>query len=184
MAKNVKPAAKAKTTQKRLVTTKARPESSAMEGKKAPAFELPDQTGRSVSLRDLTARGNVVLYFYPKDMTPGCTTEACSFRDHIEELHALGAEVVGISADSTASHQKFVEKHSLNFLLLSDAGNSVCNAYGVYKKKSLYGREFMGIERTTFIIGRDATILKVFPKVKVSGHTQEVIAALKELSKS
>lgn len=152
-----------------------------MEGKKAPAFELPDQSGKSVSLRDLTARGNVVLYFYPKDMTPGCTTEACSFRDNIGELRALGAEVVGISADSSGSHQKFIEKHSLNFPLLSDAGNTVCKAYGVYKKKSLYGREFMGIERTTFIIGRDGTIRKVFPKVKVNGHTEEVIAALKAL---
>ncbi|HXZ86922.1 MAG TPA: thioredoxin-dependent thiol peroxidase [Candidatus Binataceae bacterium] len=155
-----------------------------MEGRKAPAFELPDQDGKSVSLRDLTARGNLVLYFYPKDMTPGCTTEACSFRDNIGELRALGTEVAGISADSSASHQKFVEKHSLNFPLLSDAGNTVCKAYGVYKKKSLYGREFMGIERTTFIIARDGTIRKVFPKVKVNGHTEEVVAALKELSKS
>ena len=155
-----------------------------MEGRKAPAFELPDQDGKSVSLRDLTARGNLVLYFYPKDMTPGCTTEACSFRDNIGELRALGTEVAGISADSSASHQKFVEKHSLNFPLLSDAGNTVCKAYGVYKKKSLYSREFMGIERTTFIIARDCTIRKVFPKVKVNGHTEEVVAALKELSKS
>ena len=155
-----------------------------MEGKKAPAFELPDQSGESVSLRDLTARGNVVLYFYPKDMTPGCTTEACSFRDNIAELRRLGAEVVGISADSTASHQKFIEKQSLNFPLLSDAGNAVCKTYRVYKKKSFYGREFMGIERTTFIIGRDGTIRKVFPKVKVNGHTEEVIAALKQLSES
>jgi thioredoxin-dependent peroxiredoxin len=184
MAKNVKPAAKAKTTRNASVTAKAGSESSAMEGRKAPAFELPDQEGKSVSLRDLTARGNVVLYFYPKDMTPGCTTEACSFRDNLAELRALGAEVVGISADSTASHQKFIGKHSLNFPLLSDAGNAVCKAYGVYKKKSLYGREFMGIERTTFIIGREGTIRKVFPKVKVNGHIEEVVAALKELSKS
>lgn len=181
MAKNARPSAKTSSARKAPVASKAGAESSALEGKKAPAFELPDQSGRSVTLRDLTARGSVVLYFYPKDMTPGCTTEACSFRDNISELGTLGAQVAGVSADSTASHQKFIEKQSLNFPLLSDAGNAVSKAYGVYKKKSLYGREYMGIERTTFIIGRDGTIRKVFPKVKVSGHTEEVITALKEL---
>jgi peroxiredoxin Q/BCP len=150
-------------------------------GKKAPAFTLPDQDGTPVSLASLTARGNVVLYFYPKDMTPGCTVEACSFRDNLGDVRKLGAQVVGISADSTASHQKFIAKQSLNFPLLSDPGNIVTKAYGVYKKKSLYGREFMGIERTTFIIGRDGAIKQVFPKVKVNGHTDEVLAALKQL---
>jgi peroxiredoxin Q/BCP len=123
----------------------------------------------------------VVLYFYPKDMTPGCTIEACSFRDNIGRLRDLGAQVIGISADPSASHQKFIEKQGLNFPLLSDTGNKVTKAFGVYKKKSLYGREFMGIERTTLIIGRDGTIRKVFPKVKVNGHTDEVVAALTEL---
>ena len=181
MAKKVQSPAKTASSRKSASSKKAGGDGSGMEGKKAPAFTLPDQSGEQVSLRDLTARGNVVLYFYPKDMTPGCTTEACSFRDNVSELRDLGAEVVGISADTSASHQKFIDKYSLNFPLLSDAGNAVCKAYGVYKKKSLYGREFMGIERTTFVIGRDGTIRKVFPKVKVNGHTEEVIEALKEL---
>jgi thioredoxin-dependent peroxiredoxin len=153
-----------------------------LEGIKAPAFELPDQDGNKVTLKNLVARGNLVLYFYPKDMTPGCTTEACSFRDNIRAIKALGAEVAGVSADSTASHQKFIARQSLNFPLLSDPDNKVTKAYGVYKKKSLYGREFMGIERTTFIIDRSGKVRKVFPKVKVNGHTQEVLAALKEIS--
>jgi thioredoxin-dependent peroxiredoxin len=151
-----------------------------LEGKKAPAFELPDQNGNKVALKDLTARGSVVLYFYPKDMTPGCTAEACSFRDNLADLRSIGAQVVGISADSSASHQKFIEKHTLNFPLLSDAGNKVSKAYGVYKKKSLYGREFMGIVRSTFLIDHQGIITKVFPKVKVNGHTEEVLAALQQ----
>jgi peroxiredoxin Q/BCP len=181
MAKNVRSSVKpSKSAQKASVATKG--ESHELEGKKAPSFELPDQHDDQVSLKDLTSRGNVVLYFYPKDMTPGCTTEACSFRDNIAELRALGAEVVGISADTSASHQKFIDRYTLNFPLLSDTGNKVTKAYGVYKKKSLYGREFMGIERTTFVIDRNGKVRKVFPKVKVDGHTEEVIAALKELS--
>jgi peroxiredoxin Q/BCP len=151
-------------------------------GKKAPAFTLPDQDGKPVSLASLTARGPVVLYFYPKDMTPGCTIEACSFRDNSSKLRALGAQVVGISADSPASHVKFIAKQSLNFPLLSDPDNTVTKAYGVYKMKSLYGRQFMGIERTTFIIGRDGVVKHVFPKVKVNGHTDEVLAELKQLN--
>jgi thioredoxin-dependent peroxiredoxin len=150
-------------------------------GMKAPAFTLADQDGNPVSLSSLTSRGNVVLYFYPKDMTPGCTVEACSFRDNLGEVRALGAQVVGVSADSTGSHQKFIAKQSLNFPLLSDPGNVVTKAYGVYKMKSLYGREFMGIERTTFIIGRDGAVKRIFAKVKVNGHTDEVLAALKQL---
>lgn len=179
MAKSAK--APAKPAKKPAAKSAGGAETLKLEGKNAPVFELPDQHGNTIALKDLTARGTVVLYFYPKDMTPGCTTEACSFRDNIGRLRDLGAEVIGISADSPASHQKFIEKQGLNFPLLSDTGNKVTKAFGVYKKKSLYGREFMGIERTTFIIGRDGTIRKVFPKVKVSGHTDEVIAALKEL---
>ncbi|MGA2409699.1 MAG: thioredoxin-dependent thiol peroxidase [Candidatus Binataceae bacterium] len=152
-----------------------------LEGTPAPDFKLVGQDGKSVSLKELTARGNVVLYFYPKDSTPGCTTEACSFRDNIGGLRELGAEVIGVSADSSASHDKFIAKYELNFPLLSDPDNKTSKAYGVYKKKSLYGREFIGIERTTFIIDRKGVIRKVFPKVKVNGHTEEVVAALKEL---
>jgi thioredoxin-dependent peroxiredoxin len=152
-----------------------------LEGKPAPDFKLAGQDGKRVNLKELTAQGNVVLYFYPKDLTPGCTTEACSFRDNAAELRKLGAEVIGVSADSSASHDKFIAKHNLNFPLLSDPDNKITKAYGVYKKKLLYGREFMGIERTTFIIDRKGVIRKVFPKVKVNGHTEEVLAALKEL---
>ncbi len=148
------------------------------EGKKAPDFTLPDQDGRPVSLQDFTRHGDVVLYFYPKDMTPGCTTEACSFRDKLDLLRAAGAQVVGVSADSPASHKKFIERNGLTFPLLSDTGNQITKAYGVYKRKSLYGREFMGIERSTFIIGRDGTVRRVFTKVKVNGHTEQVLAAL------
>lgn len=152
-----------------------------LAGRKAPAFTLADQDGNAVSLASLTARGSLVLYFYPKDMTPGCTVEACSFRDNLGAVRALGAQVAGVSADSSGSHQTFIARQSLNFPLLSDPGNAVTKAYGVYKMKSLYGREFMGIERTTFIIGRDGVVKKIFPKVKVNGHVEEVIAALKEL---
>ena len=176
MPKSAKPSKPAKT-----IPAKAAGASHPLEGKKAPAFALMDATGQPVKLKDLTARGAVVLYFYPKDLTPGCTTEACSFRDNLGAVRAAGAQVVGVSADSTASHQKFIGKHELNFPLLADPENQVTKAYGVYKKKSLYGREFMGIERATFIIDRDGVIRKVFPKVKVNGHTEEVLAALKEL---
>ena len=152
-----------------------------LEGKPAPAFALTAQNGATLSLKELTARGNLVLYFYPKDLTPGCTTEACSFRDNLSAVHKAGAEIVGVSGDSSSLHDRFIAKYELNFPLLSDPDNKVAKAYGVYKKKSLYGREFMGIERTTFIIDRAGIIRRVFPKVKVNGHTEEVLAALKEL---
>ncbi len=164
--------------------TRAAKEESAshpLEGKNAPAFELATGDETTVALKDLLGKANLVLYFYPKDMTPGCTTEACDFRDNLGAMRKLGAEVAGISADSPGSHRRFAEKHGLNFTLLSDPGNEVSRLYGVYKKKSLYGREFMGIERTTFIIDRDGVVRKVFPKVKVKGHGEEVLAALKEL---
>jgi thioredoxin-dependent peroxiredoxin len=168
-------------TTKSSATSKAVTAGPSLVGKKAPAFTLPDQDGKPVTLASLIANGPVVLYFYPKDSTPGCTVEACSFRDNLGAVQALGAQVVGVSADSTASHQKFIAKQALNFPLLSDAANTVTKAYGVYKMKSLYGREFMGIERSTFLIGRDGVVKQAFPKVKVNGHTDEVLAALKEL---
>lgn len=174
-----KPSAKASAATAKKVKSAAT--EAALAGKKAPAFTLPDQDGNPVSLTSLTARGPVVLYFYPKDMTPGCTVEACAFRDNSSKLRALGAQVVGVSADSPASHVKFIAKQSLNFPLLSDSGNTVTKSYGVYKMKSLYGRQFMGIERTTFIIGRDGVVKYAFPKVKVNGHADEVLAALKQL---
>jgi peroxiredoxin len=166
---------------KKMPAAKGASSSPGLVGKKAPAFTLPDQDGKPVSLASLVAKGPVVLYFYPKDSTPGCTVEACSFRDNLGAVQALSAQVVGVSADSTASHQKFIAKQSLNFPLLSDPGNTVTKAYGVYKMKSLYGREFMGIERSTFLIGSDGVVKQAFPKVKVNGHTEEVLAALKEL---
>jgi thioredoxin-dependent peroxiredoxin len=175
-----------KTTTKKTTTkkapAKAAPAAHPLEGKPAPDFELPDAGGHPVRLRDLTSKGNLVIYFYPKDMTPGCTREACDFRDNLSRLKAAGAQVVGISADAPQSHEKFVAKYDLNFPLLSDPGKGVLKAYGVYKKKSLYGREFMGIERTTFVVDRQGKIRKVFPKVKVDGHSQEVLAALQRLS--
>lgn len=155
----------------------ARGLASDLEGKIAPDFTLPDQDGNPVSLKDLRKHGDVVLYFYPKDMTPGCANEACGFRDKLDVLRAAGAQVVGVSPDSPTSHRKFIEKYGLTFPLLSDPGNEITKAYGVYKWKSLYGREFMGIERTTFIIGRNGTIRRVFPKVKVNGHAEEVLTA-------
>jgi peroxiredoxin Q/BCP len=172
-----KPMARTKSSTKGTSGT----DSAALEGCKAPAFELSDGSGKTVRLGDLIGSKNLVLYFYPKDMTPGCTIEACSFRDNLGAVRSAGAHVVGISADSAASHEKFRAKHELNFPLLCDVDNKVGRAYGVYKKKKLYGREFMGIERTTFIIGKDGVVKKVFPKVKVSGHTDEVLEALREI---
>jgi len=169
-------------------STKSIPKASAakkvgavLEGKKAPAFQLADANGQTVALKDLLGANHLVLYFYPKDMTPGCTIEACSFRDNNDRLIAMGAQVVGISADSSASHTKFTEKHGLNFPLLADPDNKVTGLYGVYKMKSLYGRQFMGIERTTFVIDKSGVVRRVFAKVKVNGHTDEVIEALQAL---
>jgi thioredoxin-dependent peroxiredoxin len=169
-------------TAKKPATATAKSASVALQGKKAPAFELMDAEGKRVALEDLIGSSNLVLYFYPKDMTTGCTIEACSFRDNLAPIRRLGAKVVGISGDSTDSHGRFIAKHELNFPLLADPGNKVCKLYGVYKMKSLYGRQFMGIERTTFIIDKAGVVRRVFPKVKVNGHTEEVIEALKELA--
>ncbi len=146
-------------------------------GKKAPAFSLPSSSGATVSLKDL--KGNtVVLYFYPKDNTPGCTQEACDFRDSFARLQAAGALVFGVSADSIASHRKFQQKHELPFELLSDESHTMLEAYGAWKEKSMYGRTFMGIERCTVIIDEHGVVKKIFPKVKVKGHVDEVLAAL------
>lgn len=147
------------------------------EGSKAPAFSLPSDDGRKISLGDFKGRP-VVLYFYPKDMTPGCTQEACDFRDHYLKIRSSGAVVLGVSRDPAVSHAAFKMKHALPFPLLSDESGKVCKAYGVWKKKSLYGREFMGIERTTFLIGPDGKIRRIFPKVKVNGHAEAVLQAL------
>ncbi len=147
------------------------------EGDKAPAFSLPTDDGSTISLKDLKGK-KVILYFYPKDMTPGCTVEACDFRDAQKDLKKKKAVVLGISCDSVERHQKFKEKEKLNFPLLSDEDGKVCKAYGVWKEKSLYGRKFMGIERTTFIISETGKIEKIFSKVKVKGHGDAVLEAL------
>ncbi|MBI2059810.1 MAG: thioredoxin-dependent thiol peroxidase [Nitrospirae bacterium] len=146
-------------------------------GQPAPDFRLASDNGHEIGLSDLKGR-KVVLYFYPKDNTPGCTIEACSFRDGHAELEKRGAVVVGMSADSVDTHRNFKQKYHLNFSLLSDPEKKVLEAYGVWKEKSLYGRTFMGIVRSTFIIDRNGTIAKIFPQVKVHGHFEEVLASL------
>lgn len=148
-------------------------------GDSAPDFELLSGEGKPVRLSALRGK-KVVLYFYPKDDTPGCTKEACSFRDNLNRLTGTGAVILGVSTDSVKSHQKFKEKYHLNFPLLSDERKQVVDAYGVWKKKSLYGRSFLGIERTTVIIDEAGTIAKIFPRVKVEGHVDEVLAALSQ----
>lgn len=147
------------------------------EGDRAPAFSLLSDTGETVSLRDFKGR-DVVLFFYPKDATPGCTTEACDFRDSLARFSKLKVAVLGVSKDSVESHRKFKEKQGLNFPLLSDTDGKACEAYGVWQEKSLYGRKFMGIVRTTLVIGGDGRIRKVFPKVKVGGHVAAVLEDL------
>ena len=146
-------------------------------GDKAPSFTLPSSDGSEVSLSDFKGK-NVVLYFYPKDDTPGCTTEACSFRDDLSAFKRKGAVVLGISVDGIESHQKFAEKYSLSFPLLSDEGKKVVKAYGVWKEKNLYGRKYMGTERTTFIIDKQGIITHIFPKVHVDSHSKEVLDIL------
>lgn len=148
-------------------------------GKKAPAFNLTDQSGKNVKLSDLKGK-KIVLYFYPKDNTSGCTKEACYFRDEISMFDKLDAVVLGVSADSVESHKKFADKYQLPFSLLSDPGKEMLETYGVWKEKSMYGKKYMGIERTTVIIDENGKVKKIFPKVKVEGHIEEVAAALKE----
>ena len=147
-------------------------------GQKAPDFTVMNDKDVKVKLSDFKGQ-KVVLYFYPKDDTPGCTKEACAFRDGIKEIKKLGAAVIGVSADSVASHQKFKSKFDLNFPLLADTDKKMIEAYGTWKEKSMYGRKYMGIERTTFIIDEMGKISHIFPKVKVGEHYDEVIEALK-----
>jgi thioredoxin-dependent peroxiredoxin len=146
----------------------------------APEFSLASDNGSTIALKDLKGK-KVVLYFYPKDDTPGCTKEACNFRDGIAELKALGAVVLGVSPDDVQSHEKFRNKFSLPFELLADVGHHVAEKYGVWQEKSMYGKKYMGIERTTFIIDSAGKIARIFPKVKVDSHHEEVLSALKEI---
>ena len=146
-------------------------------GKKAPAFTLPDQDGNKVRLSDFRGR-KVVLYFYPKDNTSGCTTQACGLRDRIDEFDAKGAVILGVSPDSIRSHTKFREKFNLPFTLLADTEHAVAEKYGVWKEKSMYGRKYRGIERTTFVIDPDGRIGQVLPRVKPAGHAEQVLESL------
>lgn len=148
-------------------------------GQPAPDFTLPSDTGEEVSLRALRGK-NVVLYFYPKDMTPGCTKEACSFRDDLSTFQDEDTVILGVSLDDLVSHGKFRAKHDLNFPLLSDADAEVSKAYGAYRLKKLYGKEYYGIVRSTFIIDKEGVVREAFPKVRVDGHTEEVLAFIRQ----
>ncbi|MCM2278796.1 MAG: thioredoxin-dependent thiol peroxidase [Oligoflexia bacterium] len=148
------------------------------EGDRAPDFELESDSGEKLRLKSLQGR-TVVLYFYPKDMTSGCTREACDFNSSLGDFRRKGAVILGVSRDSAESHRKFKEKHELGFALLSDSRGEVCEAYGVWKQKSMYGRKYMGIERTTFVISPEGRIARIFPKVKVTGHSDAVLAVCK-----
>ncbi len=155
--------------------------STIQEGTKAPELSLESSEGGPLSLRDLEGKW-VVLYFYPRDATPGCTTEATDFRDASEALKAKGAVVVGVSKDSIASHEKFRDKHGLGFPLLSDPSGKVIEAYGAWGEKNMYGKKTMGIVRTTVLIDPAGVIRKVWPKVRVKGHVDDVLAALAALT--
>jgi len=148
-------------------------------GDKAPAFSLQDQSGKAVKLSDFKGK-KVVLYFYPKDDTPGCTKEACAFRDEHSALLKAGAVVLGVSPDSEASHVKFAGKYKLPFPLLVDDGHAVSEKYGAWGEKSMYGRKFMGITRSTFLIDGAGKVARVWPKVKVDGHVDEVLETIRE----
>jgi peroxiredoxin Q/BCP len=147
------------------------------EGQKVKDFALENQDGELVRLSDAAGKP-VVLFFYPRADTPGCTIEACEFRDHLQSLLDVGVVVWGISRDTVKAQKKFAEKYKLNYPLLADPEEKVCNQFGVMKEKNMYGKKVMGIERTTFLIGQDQTLLKVFPKVSPEGHAEEVLAVL------
>jgi peroxiredoxin Q/BCP len=147
-------------------------------GGKAPALSLPDQSGKPVRLKDFAGK-QVVLYFYPKDDTPGCTKESCDFRDAEASIKKAGAVILGVSFDGQESHRKFIKKFTLPFTLLSDEDKVAAKAYGVYKEKSMYGRKYWGIERSTFVIDQAGKLKAIFRKVKVDSHVDDVLAALK-----
>jgi peroxiredoxin Q/BCP len=149
------------------------------EGAPAPDFSLPSTSGETISLADFKGKQSVVLYFYPKDSTPGCTVEACSFRDNLDAIQAAGAAVLGVSPDSVKSHANFTQKQELNFPLLADTEKVLAQQYGVWVEKKQYGRTFMGIERSTFLIDEHGTIKKIWRKVSPKSHVAEVLEALK-----
>ena len=149
-------------------------------GKDAPKFELPSSTGQAISLDDFKGKKIVVLYFYPRADTPGCTKEACGFRDALADYEKARVAVLGISPDPLKAVEKFAQKFHLNFPLLADEDHAVAQRYGVWAEKSMYGKKYWGVARTTFVIGKDGRILHVFEKVKPEGHDREVLAWLKE----
>ena len=144
------------------------------EGKPAPDFELETDTGKRVRLSDYRGK-KVILYFYPKDDTPGCTTQACDLRDRIQEFDARGAVVLGVSPDDVASHQKFKQKFNLNFTLLADVDHKVAEMYGVWKEKNMYGKKMMGVERTSFVIDEQGNVVRILPRVKPDAHASQVL---------
>ena len=147
------------------------------EGDTAPAISLPTDTGERFELSSLEGK-NVVLYFYPKADTPGCTKEACAFKDASQKFSAANTVIVGVSPDPSKAQAKFKEKFDLPFTLLADAEHTAAEAYGVWKEKSMYGKKYMGVDRTTFVLDPSGEIKKIFPKVKVEGHAEEVLAAI------
>ena len=149
------------------------------EGDTAPDFSLSSSLGKNISLKDYRSK-KVILYFYPKDDTPGCTKEACTFRDDLKKFEKANAVILGVSSDDLNSHQKFIDKYNLSFPLLSDTDTKVSQTYGTYKLKNMYGKEYWGIVRTTFLIDEKGRIEKIFPKVKVEGHSEELLGILRK----
>ena len=149
-------------------------------GDQAPDFSLPASKGKNISLKDFLGKKRIVLYFYPRDNTPGCTKEACSFRDNLGSIEATDTVILGVSPDSLESHDKFIGKFELNFPLLSDQDHVVAEAYGAWGEKKMYGKSFMGLIRKTFVIGKDGKLQKVFHKVKAAEHGQEILNLLQE----
>ena len=149
------------------------------EGNKAPDFSGKNQDGKPIKLSSFRAKKKVVLYFYPKDMTPGCTAEACDFRDQFKEFK--NTIIFGVSVDSPERHRKFIDKYNLPFELIADENKKICTKYGVWQEKKLYGKTFMGVVRSTFVIDKAGTVKKIFPKVKVKDHVEEVVEILKNI---
>lgn len=154
-----------------------------LEGTQAPAFSLENESGEMVSLEQFKGKSYVVLYFYPKDSTPGCTTEACDFRDAQADFEGLNAVILGVSPDHAASHEKFINKHSLPFSLLVDEDHAVAEEYGVWTLKKNFGKEYMGIERSTFLIDPTGTVVKEWRKVRVKSHVEDALTTLEQLTK-